>query len=336
MGNVSAHQKGAIMGGVAPSGAGQARRLWRGLVLAICVTIALPALATGRLVIPFDLDEYDRPIVDLTLENGVTATGVLDTAATLTLIEGRTAHAVGLSPVEIRPGEPQLITVLGLGGPEDFPLLKLQSLSAGNVHLGVLNAALDTSPAVEGVLNILPVSVLEANVLDFDFRKETLTLYDGSPNGRRSGRVCKTDLHEVSGLFYVDVEINNVKGRALIDTGSSITYINSHFADLSNTVTNKEKTKQLLGLTGEEYDVRIARVSTLSLGQMELTRLDLLVSDPALFTYLEFQDQPVMVLGMDFLSHFRMQLDRRNDSFILRRERLDCLICSTAHVSRID
>ena len=327
MRNISAYQKGAIVGGVAPSGAGQARRLWRGLVLAISVTIALPALATERLVIPFDLDKHDRLIADLTLEDGVRAEAVIDTAATMTMVSGHTASALGLAPVEIRPGELKLVTVLGLGGPEDFPLIQLQRLSLGNVHLGAIPAALDRKPEVEGVRNVFPASALDADVLDFDFRRQRLAAYNKHPVGRSRDILGTSPLHDVGGLFFIDVEINGVTGRALVDTGSSITYINSVFADTSLTVTNQEKTKRLLGVTGEEYDLRVARLSALGIGKMQFENLDLIVSDPPLFLHLGIEQQPVMVLGMDFLVNFRVQIDRKRGRFILRRAIPTCAGC---------
>mgnify|MGYP001346899076 CR=1 FL=1 len=132
-----------------------------------------------------------------------------------------------------------------------------------------------------------------------------------------------------------------MKGQALIDTGSSITYMNSRFAEASNTRTNERKTEELLGITGEDFDVRMARVSRLEVGKLNLARLDLLVSDPLLFEYLGLSDEPVMVLGMDFITNFRMQIDRKNGRVYFRsREgtQKNCLICSDIlnRASRLD
>jgi predicted aspartyl protease len=120
-----------------------------------------------------------------------------------------------------------------------------------------------------------------------------------------------------NGLIFVDVRINGRKGRALVDTGSSVTFINRRFAEQSHTRTNQEKTKILQGATGGDQSLRIASVRMLAIGDYRMSGVDILVSDPPLFKYLGLEQEPAMVLGMDLLSSFRLQIDRRRQRVVL-------------------
>lgn len=313
-----------------PNALSAIRRLGQFLLLTCLLGLLLGGSSGERVIIPIEIDQYNRLIVELTLNGSVTTEGVVDTAATLPMINNATARAAGVEGVD---GEHlRLVTVLGLGGPEVFPLIDVAHLSAGNVHLTMQPAALDRKETVKGVKNVFPVSVLEGDVLDFDFEMGHVSAYDARPHGRNRDILSRVPLRVQDGLFFIDVTINGVKGRALIDTGSSITYVNSSFAEKSGMNTNSKKTEQLLGITGNEYDVRIARIKRVDLGRLRLERLDLLVSDPRLFEYLGIAEEPVMVIGMDFLSSFRVQIDRKREKFYLRNRRdsdkENCLICS--------
>lgn len=43
----------------------------------------------------------------------------------------------------------------------------------------------------------------------------------------------------------------------------------------------------------------------------------MIVADPALFDDLGLQQEPLMLLGIDYLSKFRVQIDRKRNSLLL-------------------
>lgn len=303
-------------------------RLGQFLLLSLAVTL-LPALshASERLVIPFEQDQYDRLVVEITLNDSVSATSVVDTAATMPLIGGPTARAAGIT---IQEGEERYVTILGLGGPEVFPLIGVSRLKAGNMLFEQVPAALDANISVRGVSNVLPINALEGDVIDFDFDTNSLLAYDRRPIGPPRDVLSRMPLTTYEGLYFVDVSINGKKGRALIDTGSTVTYVNSAFADLAELPTNERKTEELHGITGGRHDMRMARVAYLRLGDLKIKKLDFLVSDPDLFDHLGISEEPIMILGVDFLSKFRMQIDRKKNRLYLRARRnvnQNCDVC---------
>ena len=311
---------------ISPSGI---LRLAQILCLSLFFGLTASASGSSRTVVPFEIDEHQRLIIDMTFEGELTTSGVIDTAATFPMIGGATARAAGIEVPDADTG--RFITVLGLGGPEVFQLIDVPQVTAGGVAFTQMPAALDEKIAVKGVKNIFPAVALQGDVLDFDFERKILSAYSARPDGNNRSLLARMPLHVRNGLFFVEVKIHGVKGLALIDTGSTITYVNSRFAEDANMNTNTKKTELLLGVTGEDYDIRMARVRHLSVGRLNLEGMDLLVSDPHLFEYLGISDEPVMVLGMDFLSHFRVQIDRKNNQLYLRRRgdsrKKDCISC---------
>ena len=57
------------------------------------------------------------------------------------------------------------------------------------------------------------------------------------------------------------------------------------------------------------------------LGTFRPVSFELLVSDPPVFQYYGMQDEPLLVLGTDFLSLFRLQIDRGEEEIRLMKPR---------------
>jgi predicted aspartyl protease len=275
---------------------------------------SLPAFSSERQVIPFEVNEYDHMVVRLEVNGDDRATAIIDTAATFPMINRRTARLAQLPELE---DNPPMINVLGLTGEDIFPVVQLETLMVGNVLKTDLPVALNVDLNVTGAQNVLPANAFEGDIIDFDFENQRVMVYNGRPD--RSSRLVPSTLRydDENGLIFVDVRINGRKGRALVDTGSSVTFINSRFAEKSSTKTNVEKTKILQGATGDDSSLRIASVKTFAIGEFRVSGVDVLVSDPPLFEYLGLNEEPAMVLGIDLLSSFRLQIDRRRNKVVL-------------------
>lgn len=273
-----------------------------------------PAFASERQVIPFEVNEYDHMVVRLEVNGNDRSTAVIDTAATFPMINQRTARLAEIP----EPGEnPLLVSVLGLTGQDIFPVVSLDTLVVGNVMKTDIPVALNADFNVVGTQNVLPASAFEGDVLDFDFENQRVMVYDGRPD--RSVRLIPSSIRydDRDGLIFIEIEINGRKGKALVDTGSNVTFINSRFAEYSGTRANEEKTKKLQGATSGDLSLRIATARSMNIGDYRIARADILVSDPPLFEHIGLSEEPAMVLGLDLLSAFRMQIDRRRGRLIL-------------------
>ncbi|HRX74746.1 MAG TPA: aspartyl protease family protein [Hyphomonas sp.] len=284
------------------------------ILIGLAILAGLPAFASERQVIPFEFNDQDHMVVQIDLNDGATATGIIDTAATFPMIDGHTARMAGVPELG---DNPPMVNVLGLTGAEIYPVVRLDQLAVGNVLKTDLPAALNRRLDVPGAENVLPASAFEGDVIDFDFQNRRVMVYNGRPDRSTSLVPSVQRYDEVDGLLFVDVRINGRKGRALIDTGSNVTYINSRFAYESGTTANEEKTLALFGATGGDQSLRVASAKVVMIGDYRIAKVDILVTDPPLFDYLGIGEEPAMVLGLDLLSTFRMQIDRRRGRLLL-------------------
>jgi predicted aspartyl protease len=290
--------------------------IWKPVIAAAALAL-LPSMAQAaeRLVIPFHISELEHMVVRLEINGTTVTTGVVDTAATFAMVDSRTAIQSGVAAPDV---ESEKVSILGVNGAKTYPIVTLDSVKTGNVRLGSVEAAYSRDLDIPGTAaNILPSSAFPGDVLEFDFRNRLISVYDGRPDRPTNAYHDSVPYKLEGGLMYVEVRINGRKGRALIDTGSNLTYVNSVFADLAKLSTNLEKTQLLQGATGGDESVRIATARRVKLADFNFEGADLFVTDPELFTLLGLKDEPVMVIGLDFLSEFKVQFDRRRSRIIL-------------------
>lgn len=279
------------------------------------IAFAGAAGASERLVVPFQISDLEHMVVPIVINNQHTTTGVIDTAATFAMVDARSATQSGIRP----PGaETPQINILGVNGARDYPVVRLGSIRAGNVNLGAVDAAYNRDLDIPGAAaNVLPSSAFPGDILEFDFKAMLISAYDGRPDRPLSNYYDRIPYRLEDGLIFVDIRINGRKGKALIDTGSNLTYVNSAFAEHAGLRTNLDKTLLLQGATGRDESVRVATARKVKLADFHFHDADLLVSDPVMFELLGLKDEPVMVIGLDLLSTFKVQFDRRHKRMIL-------------------
>lgn len=283
--------------------------------LAGLAMVPLAASASERLVIPFQLNRFDHMVVDMEVNDATRTTGVVDTAATFAMVDSNVALRSGISP----PGKTaRQVNILGVNGDRMFPVVELESVKAGNVRLSGMSAAYNEDIEVLGAAtNVLPASAFPGDVLEFDFTARRILAYDGKPDASKRDYSDSLPYTVEGGLIFVNVHVNGKRGRALIDTGSSISYVNSVFAREASMRRNDDLTRKIFGATGDEEEGWVTTVRKVRLADFFFERPNLLVSDPVLLEKLELHNEPVMILGLDILSKFRVQFDRRRERLIL-------------------
>lgn len=286
---------------------------FRSALLALALTMfGCQATASESQTIPISVNDEGHLIVEITVNDTVATKAVLDTAATHAMIDTGLA---GRANVPAPTGTQ--VNVLGLTGAELFPVVHLASLTIGPQRLLNVPSALNTNPAVAETRNVVPTNSLTGDILDFVFESDQVFVYDGKPKRSKGLETTSSPMQKINGLWFAKVDMNGVEGLALIDTGSSITFISSRFADAAGVVTHVEKTQTLNGATGGGIGVRISTVRRFDVGKRRLSNFDLLVADPPLFAHLGLENEPAMVLGLDYLSLFRVQMDQRRGRLVL-------------------
>jgi predicted aspartyl protease len=281
-------------------------------LLAFCPA---PALAAERLVIPFEINELDHMVVEIEINGLESTTAVIDTAATFPMLDSRTAASGGVPA----PGrDPRRVTVLGLNGAREYPVVRIDAVRMGNLSLTAIDAAYSEDLDVPGAAaNVLPSAAFPGDILEMNFAEQVISVYDGRPDRSSSGASGRINYSLQDGLMFVEMRINGKPGRGMIDTGSNISYVNSAFAERAEMRTDDEKSQLLQGATGGGTFVRVATARRFSFGDFYFSGADLLVADPFLFESLGLAEEPAMVLGLDYLSLFTVQFDRRRSQMVL-------------------
>lgn len=288
-------------------------RLGAAALLAAALVLPVGASA-GRLSFPLTVNREGYFVTPVRLNDSAEIVGIIDTAATLTMVEARAAQAAGIAQAAISE---QTVAVFGLLGERHYHTIRIPALQAGSTSLSHVPAAYNDRETMPGGKIVIPATAFGGEVLDFDFPERRFTVYDGRPQNSNQQAISRSRLTIEDGLFFTEITINGVKAKALIDTGSPFTLINRNLAAAAGLRSDDDKTQRLRGATGGALNAEVATAKRMTLTRYTIRQLDLIVADPALFDDLGLSGEPVMLLGLDLLSMFRVQIDRRRGQLVL-------------------
>ena len=276
-----------------------------------------PADAAQGDVIPFEITETGHMSVVMTLNGIQDMEAVIDTGATFPLLDHETASRAGITLPESGP----TVMIAGLGETRSYPVVDVGSIRFGEIDLSQVQAAYNGEQPLPGDLNVIPSLSIPHRTLDFDFKRERLLAYDRRPRAVYRATVSRLPVTRVSGLPFIEVSVNGKTGLALVDTGASISFINSVFANTAARSPDAFRTLELVGSTGTVRPLRILSSRRFTIGDFEVRQFDVIVADAAFLEEYGLKDQPVMVLGLDILGQFRLQIDRQEDEVRISQPR---------------
>ncbi|MEO1322849.1 MAG: retropepsin-like aspartic protease [Pseudomonadota bacterium] len=261
------------------------------------------------------LQPNDRnwPITNITI-NGQETPALLDTGATIALIND---EFLAQGSWDEQAPETR---VLGIGGHRLFPVTRIPRLTAGAQTYYNMRVAVNTRDVFPVEQNILPTSMFRTSIVDFDFPKRRVDLYDGYPKFVQGAHRSAISYIYREGLIYIPVRINGVRGRALIDTGASVSFVNPLFAELAKGRVRIDPEQDIQGSDLERNPVRMYNFRNLRFGDNQIEKFGVPVFETEMFKDLGFRDEPMMVMGMDLLGNFRLQLDQKRRRLVMLRE----------------
>lgn len=284
-----------------------------GMIAAVFVFGVLgSAHATEEKAIKF-VDPLDHgPRINVTI-NGAQTVAVLDTAATIPLINAR---MIGSDLGETQ-APMQEASIRGLGGERVYPITQLESLDIGGESWSDVRVALNRKAVYPVNVAIVPTALFEARVVDFDFYNHRVSFYESRPKRMRMGQRSALRYEEIQGLKFFRVRLNGVNGLALLDTGANVSFVNSEFAEKAKGKIDEARTEILRGSDLSNVYANISEFSRFQIGDFRVSKARHPVVETNLFRDMGLGDQPIMVIGMDVLHQFRLQIDRRRQTIIL-------------------
>lgn len=245
--------------------------------------------------------------------NGQDALSVIDTAATIALIDE------DLLPTEDVLAERPEIVVQGLSDTITYETTEIGLVEVGIESLRAVPAGIIRGDDFPSHKAVIPANAFPQRVIDFNFQAGEIVLYDRQPFAPQPHLVSRMAYDTVEDLIFIPIEINGRRGSALIDTGADSSFINGKFADLARARKRPDLEKVLVGVDLEKTPVRVVTLRRVQIGQYRVDDYNLLALDPDLFSALGLEDEPVMLLGMDVLRHFRLQIDREKEKVLISR-----------------
>jgi hypothetical protein len=292
----------------------QPLRYIAGLALALTLSFsAFAAQGTGRVTIPLSIDDSDRMSVWVEV-GGEQSLAVIDTAATYPMVDSHLLNTENSEPTGAE------VRVIGVGGKRLFDETEVGPVKVGDTQFAKVSAAINGRANFPGHRTVLPTITFDARILDFDFPLGRLDIYNSRPDRMGDHVLSRLPYTTIGGLPFIQVKVNGVKGLALIDTGSDVSYLNSVFAEQAGAVLKLDRTTELFGAAGEDSStVKIMQVKKLNFGRHSKRKFEMLSADTPIFAHLGLQNEAVMVMGLDTLRHFRMQIDREAGRVYLGR-----------------
>jgi predicted aspartyl protease/Flp pilus assembly protein TadD len=278
--------------------------------------------------IPFDVHGH-RPFINVMINGKGPLRFVIDTGASLSVLSDKAAQRLGIRPVA-RGGNARAV-----GGSGSFPILYgvLDSLAMGEakiemvpVYIRTVHAASET-PDRERADGYLGLSVLANYAVTFDYQGRTLVLDRTSPR-EEPAALQKTALESGTQSQVMEVPIRSTSGglasaeaqlpemerplNFIIDTGASTTVVSKAAVrrhKLEGLKLQHERFR-VIGAAGIEEGVEALGLSTLTVNGLRQSNARALILDLDPVNETSGFEQHG-ILGGDFLSHFRIQLDLR-------------------------
>ncbi len=228
-------------------------------------------------------------------ENGLQF--ALDTGAGGHVLKPATAEVLD---IELRD-PPEHAHVQGAHGPYQAKFAEMDTLSIGGLTARKQQAAVIDVSHVERNLfeldGVLGIPFIGDYRIAIDFKNQMVDFYDqGSENGdwlNQYGDMQAVDYNPAfGGLIFFDAMINEIKVRAVLDTGAGHSAINS-------------KAAKALGLNDDQKTIDVASdYFSVDLDGIALTSdLDIEISNVPVFKVFGIDDIPAILVGTDLLKN---------------------------------
>jgi len=196
--------------------------------------------------------------------------------------------------------------------------LTVGSSTVGNLELPALR---EVDVGGQGMIGI---DALVQQRLMMDFEKHVIKVEDARIREHHEpGEIVITARRNHGQLILTHVKAAGYDLDAIIDTGSEITIGNLALRDkLMRRNRDKFITVPVIGVTGEEVKLQLARIGELQLGPVTLRDVPMAFADVPPFKMFGLANEPALLLGTDILETFRrVSLDfrARKVRFQLRR-----------------
>jgi predicted aspartyl protease len=253
----------------------------------------------SRFALPTTHDHIGRVVVAAMVNGKGPFRFIVDTGATHSTVTPTLVHALGLQPSEVPS-----IVLNGITGTAQVSAVTLDSLQAGDLSVDQLVVPVVWAPVMAGADGILGAAGLTGRSLSVDFERNSVRISRGVDMAVR-GEALKIHATRVThGLMTLPMQVGQVHGLALIDTGSERTLGNPALQaalKLRNRTGAEALVTSVYGATEQVERGEIWRAPTILIDTMRINNVQVVYGDFHIFKVWQMQDTPAMIVGMDIL-----------------------------------
>ena len=275
-------------------------------------------LSSGQCLI-IDPGSGGSPVITMTLNDTATGHFILDTAASGSTIDDHLIQT--LNPTRNTDIEQAQVW----GGPTDTRVYRLASLRAGplelrDVSLPGLPPPQLSSHDISGLAGVdlfgekLAIWQPDRNCVEIS-PSGTLPQGEGwTPVQVRWTRAWK---------IMLPITIEGVPGWGLLDTGAQTTVLNTVFAEqlgLTNETSRLRNGGEMFGVDGHALQLSEAEVGSVTLGPWNWDQRTLKVGELPVFQRLGEIDEPLAIIGADWLHNRGFAIDYGRQKVWLRKD----------------
>ncbi len=293
------------------------------LALALCGCAQVLGPEGALTVVPYELTDSGRILVDARIDGSGPYPFSLDTGASISFIF--------LDPVgelELATLPDVTATVRGLVASGKYPVVQFDRLQVGDEIWSdpMMVSVPEATPATRGIAGVLGVDFLRRYGLWFSAEDRLLRLYEPALlSGRAYEGWAMVPLEPVSiglasaPLYFFDIEIGGRTMPALLDLGAGTNLINAPAATFLR-LTPEETGEELLVAGALETAPILARLQTaMRTSNVSWENEDLLIADLGIFATLLHEDAPLAILGSGLLRQRDFVIDFERNRLFIRR-----------------
>jgi predicted aspartyl protease len=268
-------------------------RFIAGLTAALSFAASSSACAQAQSAAPIVFDAEGRPSAQVRLNDEADFLFAVDTAAQRTGL-----GAPVLERLALEPNPEEVAQLHGAAGVVTVPMYPLASVEAGGrriedgLYLSLTGAHDRGGHAHDGILG--QDVFMGAGRIAFDFNAMIMRFGGETRPGGAPAELM------YGGFALVDIAIDGVATRALIDTGAARSFGNPALrAALGHN--GLAARSEIRGVSQDALQLQTGRVEAIRLGRTGVHGVDLDFADSPVFRTFRLTDRPAVVLGMDVL-----------------------------------
>jgi len=262
---------------------------------------------------PTRLDRIGRVMTHVMVNGKGPFRFVIDTGASRSTLAPHLARALNLKQSVGRN-----VMLNGVTGAAEVSTVAVDSIEIGALRFEKQDLPVIFTSIMGNADGILGVAGFQDQRIDVDFKRDRVSVLESNGKRPHYSMVTARATRNMNGLMIVDVRVGRrIRAKAVIDTGAERSLGNLALQTEMNKGHKKRDPVSAVvhGATPDiaDGDVQVIREATI--GDMNLTNLEVIFADFHVFKLWGLDKEPAMLIGMDMLGVLeRLVIDyRRNE-----------------------